>query len=135
MHQLTVSENMTRVILTPEDAHSFSPVSFRDSLGEYLLQTGVSFSPRPVWRLSGEEGTGEIRQTANGEIISFDNGVRTRIRTVYSAVLTFSCPGSPILTGLGDGIQLSVKTAEPSAEMLQPLLLWLREQAKTTNQE
>ena len=107
MHQLKVSENMTRVILTPEDDGSFSPVSFRDGLGEYLLQTGVSFSPRPVWRLSGEEGTGEIRQTANGEVISFDNGVRTRIRTVYSAVLTFSCPGSPILTGLGaheDGV-------------------------------
>ena len=34
----------------------------------------------------------------------------------------------PILTGLGDGIDLSVKTAEPSAELLQPLLEWLREQ-------
>ena len=34
----------------------------------------------------------------------------------------------PILTGLGDGIDLSVKTAEPAAEMLQPLLEWLREQ-------
>jgi hyaluronoglucosaminidase len=32
----------------------------------------------------------------------------------------------PILTGLGDGIQLSVKTAEPAAEVLMPLLLWLR---------
>jgi len=36
----------------------------------------------------------------------------------------------PILTGLGDDIQLSVKTAEPSAEVLQPLLLWLRELEK-----
>lgn len=34
----------------------------------------------------------------------------------------------PILTGLGDGIQLSVKTAEPAAEVLMPLLLWLRGQ-------
>ena len=32
----------------------------------------------------------------------------------------------PILTGLGDGIRLSVKTAEPSAKYLQPLLLELR---------
>lgn len=36
----------------------------------------------------------------------------------------------PILTGLGDGISLSVKTAEPSAEVLQPLLIWLREREK-----
>ena len=34
----------------------------------------------------------------------------------------------PILTGLGNSINLSVKTAEPAAEVLQPLLLWLREQ-------
>lgn len=33
----------------------------------------------------------------------------------------------PILTGLGDDISLSVKTAEPAAEVLEPLLLWLRE--------
>ena len=38
----------------------------------------------------------------------------------------------PILTGLGDGIDLSVKTAEPAAEVLQPLLEWLREQANST---
>ncbi len=33
----------------------------------------------------------------------------------------------PILTGLGDEIQLSVKTAEPSATLLEPLLKELRE--------
>ena len=32
----------------------------------------------------------------------------------------------PILTGLGNDIKLSVKTAEPAAEVLQPLLEWLR---------
>lgn len=36
----------------------------------------------------------------------------------------------PILTGLGNDINLSVKTAEPAAEVLQPLLEWLREQEK-----
>lgn len=36
----------------------------------------------------------------------------------------------PILTGLGDDIQLSVQTAEPAAEVLEPLLLWLRQQEK-----
>lgn len=35
----------------------------------------------------------------------------------------------PILTGLGNEINLSVKTAEPAAEVLQPLLEWLREQS------
>ena len=34
----------------------------------------------------------------------------------------------PILTGLGQEIDLSVKTAEPAAEVLEPLLRWLREQ-------
>ena len=33
----------------------------------------------------------------------------------------------PILTGLGQEIDLSVKTAEPAAEVLEPLLRWLRE--------
>jgi hyaluronoglucosaminidase len=32
----------------------------------------------------------------------------------------------PILTGLGNEIDLSVKTAEPAAEVLQPFLEWLR---------
>ena len=36
----------------------------------------------------------------------------------------------PILTGLGQDIDLSVKTAEPAAEVLEPLLLWLRQTAQ-----
>ena len=36
----------------------------------------------------------------------------------------------PILTGLGQDIDLSVKTAEPAAEVLEPLLLWLRQKAQ-----
>ncbi|MCR5820053.1 MAG: beta-N-acetylglucosaminidase domain-containing protein [Bacteroidaceae bacterium] len=35
----------------------------------------------------------------------------------------------PILTGMGADISLSMKTAEPAAEVLQPFLLWLREQS------
>ena len=33
----------------------------------------------------------------------------------------------PILTGLGDEISLSVKTAEPAAQVLRPLIDWLRQ--------
>ncbi len=36
----------------------------------------------------------------------------------------------PILTGLGNEISLSVKTAEPAAEVLEPLLRWLRGETK-----
>jgi len=32
----------------------------------------------------------------------------------------------PILVGMGDGISLSMKTAEPSAEVLRPFIDWLR---------
>jgi len=39
----------------------------------------------------------------------------------------------PILTGLGNEISLSVKTAEPAAEVLQPLLEELRKQSVETN--
>ena len=107
MQQIVLSDNITRVVLNPEDAGCFSPVSFRNERGEFLRHTGLTFSPRTVWRLSGEEGGGEIRQTANGEVISFDSGERTEIRSVYSASLTFAYPGSPVLTGLGaheDGV-------------------------------
>ena len=101
MKQSIISDGVTRVLLDPSDASPFTPVSFRDDSGEYLCQTRGSFAPRAVWRLSGNEGSGEIRQTANGEVISFDAGERELIRTVHSAVLSFSYPGSPLLTGLG----------------------------------
>ena len=41
-----------------------------------------------------------------------------------------SSPGFqfPVLSGMGAEISLSMKTAEPAAEVLMPFLLWLREQ-------
>lgn len=107
MQQLRETDNILRVTLRPEDAGAFTPLVFRDEAGEYLSQTGMTFTPRPVWRLTDGAGEGEVRQTANGEVITFDGGGRELVRTVYSATLSFACPGSPVLTGLGaheDGI-------------------------------
>ena len=107
MHQSMISEGVTRVLLDPSDFPAAAPISFRDGAGEYLCQTRGVFAPRAVWRLSGSGDSGEVRRTANGEVISFDAGERECVRTVHSAVLSFSFPGSPLLTGLGaheDGI-------------------------------
>ena len=107
MRRIQVAEGIIRVLLSPEDCHPFNPVSFRDSSGEYLSQTGCVFTPRPVFRLSVDGVQGEVRQTANGEVISFDSGECRQVGSVWSAVFRFSFPGSPVLTGLGaheDGI-------------------------------
>ena len=107
MRRIQVAEGIIRVLLSPEDCHPFNPVSFRDSSGEYLSHTGCVFTPRPVFRLSVDGVQGEVRQTANGEVISFDSGECRQVGSVWSAVLRFSFPGSPVLTGLGaheDGI-------------------------------
>ena len=107
MRRIQVAEGIIRVLLSPEDCHPFNPVSFHDSSGEYLSQTGCVFTPRPVFRLSVDGVQGEVRQTANGEVISFDSGECRQVGSVWSAVLRFSFPGSPVLTGLGaheDGI-------------------------------
>ena len=101
MRQIQVSDGIIRVLLSPEDCQPFHPVSFHDAAGEYLSQTGCGFTPRPVFRLSGDADQGEVRQTANGEVISFDSGECSQVGSVWSAVLRFSFPGSPVLTGLG----------------------------------
>ena len=101
MRRIQVAEGIIRVLLSPEDCHPFNPVSFHDSSGEYLSQTGCVFTPRPVFRLSVDGVQGEVRQTANGEVISFDSGECRQVGSVWSAVLRFSFPGSPVLTGLG----------------------------------
>ena len=106
MHQTVIESGVTRVLLDPESASSL-PLSFRDEKGEYLCLAGCGFTPRPVWRLTGDSGEGEVRQTANGEVISFDAGEREQVGEAYTAILRFTYPGSPILTGLGaheDGI-------------------------------
>ena len=107
MTRIEVSPGITRILLDPASREPFTPVSFRDEQGEYLRQTECGFAPRPVRRFSGTDGGGEIRQTANGEVVSFEGGECRLIRESFSAVLRFSFPGSPVLTGLGaheDGI-------------------------------
>jgi len=107
MTRIESAPGVTRILLSPSGREVFSPVSFRDDAGEYLRQSACTFAPRPVWRFSGSAGDGEARQTANGEVISFDAGEREQAGSVYSAELTFTYPGSPLLTGLGaheDGI-------------------------------
>ena len=107
MKKTTLSPGITRICLEPDESSRFMPVSFTDENGEYLRQVSCSFSSRPVWRLTGGGKEGEVKQTANGEVVSFDSGERELIRTGYSAVIRFTCPGDQILTGLGaheDGI-------------------------------
>ena len=107
MTRTVLSPGVTRISLGPDDCRPFSPVHFSDETGEYLLQTDCVFAPRPVYRLCGDDGSGEVKQTANGEVVSFDAGERRLIRESCSATLRFSFPGTPVLTGLGgheDGI-------------------------------
>ena len=107
MTLLELSPGITRIRILSGESPSASPVLFSDEHGEYLRQTGCVFSPRPVWRLSGSENGGEVKQTANGEVVSFDSGTREQIRTGHFARIAFECPEPVILTGLGtheDGI-------------------------------
>ena len=107
MTHTDLAPGVTRIRLTPADGDPFVPVSFRDHTGIYLTQTGCVFTPRPVFRLCGENGGGEVKQTANGEVVSFDAGECRPAGESCSAMLRFSFPGSPVLTGLGaheDGV-------------------------------
>ena len=107
MCQTVIAPGIIRVRLDPENSALSFPVPFRDESGEYLRQAGCVFTPRPVWRLSDDGGDGEIRRTANGEVVSFESGERRQVGQVYSAALRFEYPGRPVLTGLGaheDGI-------------------------------
>ena len=89
MTLLELSPGITRIRILSGESPSASPVLFSDEHGEYLRQTGCVFSPRPVWRLSGSENGGEVKQTANGEVVSFDSGTREQIRTGHSARIAF----------------------------------------------
>ena len=101
MTRIELSPGVTRIRLNPADCEPFVPVSFRDSTGTYLTQTDCVFTPRTVWRLSEDSGSEEVRQTANGEVVSFGAKECRRIRESFSATLRFAFPGSPVLTGLG----------------------------------
>ena len=96
-----MSEGVTRVVLKPEDALHFEPVAFTNASGSFLTMTGFSCMERPVYRLEPEAGEGNVRQTANGEVVVFDDGKCCPVRMSHSAELRFSCGEGEIMTGLG----------------------------------
>ena len=101
MKRLALTEGVTRVVLQSGDAESFEPVVFSDTTGTFLTQADFCCRERPVYRLDSAGGDGNIRQTANGEVVSFEEGVRKLIRMSHSAELRFEYPEGEILTGLG----------------------------------
>ena len=96
-----LSEGVSRILLKPEDAEHFEPVAFMDAAGAFLTLTEFSCADRPVYRLEPEAGEGNVRQTANGEVVVFDDGGRRLVRMSHSAELRFACGKGEILTGLG----------------------------------
>jgi len=101
MERCELFSGVTRIRLSPEEAAGFTRIDFSDDNGSFLAQTGFECAERPVYRLESAEGTGEIRQTENGEVVSFEDGEARLIRRSHSTVLHFSCPEEGILTGLG----------------------------------
>ena len=101
MKRTVLSEGITRITLAPEDVSGFQPVCFTDGGGEYLRQAGFRCAERPVYRLRPEGGEGDVRQTANGEVVVFGEGRADLLRISHSAELRFACPEGQILTGLG----------------------------------
>ena len=101
MKRTVLSEGITRITLAPEDVSGFQPVCFTDGGGEYLRQAGFRCAERPVYRLRPEGGEGDVRQTANGEVVVFGEGGADLLRISHSAELRFACPEAQILTGLG----------------------------------
>ncbi len=100
MQRIELSEGIVRVKLAVDEAAGFAPIPFVDETGEYLRQVGFACEERPVYRLKGHAG-GEVKRTANGEVVVFDEGEREFIRMSHSAALTFACPEGSVLTGLG----------------------------------
>lgn len=101
MKRIEIAPGVTRIALMPEEAEGFAPIGFSDDSGEYLRQTGFTAAPRPVYRLVDDGKGGRVKQTANGEVVTFDEGERRLVRQSRSAVLRFACGEGEILTGLG----------------------------------
>ena len=101
MKKIELEKGITRVILNVSEGSSFEPAAFADAVGTFLTQTGFSCEKRPVYRLVPAAGDGDVRQTANGEVVAFDDGERCLQSISYSAELRFACPEGEILTGLG----------------------------------
>lgn len=101
MKKTELSKGVTRVILGVGEGSSFEPVVFTDAAGTFLTQTGFRCEERPVYRLAPAAGNGDVRQTANGEVVVFDDGGTRRTGTSHTAELRFACTEGEILTGLG----------------------------------
>lgn len=86
-----LADGVTRVVLGPEDAAGFQTIRFSDDRGTYLEQTGFSCTERPVFRLDSAAGAGDVRRTANGEVVLSNEGQTKQIRTSHSAQLRFAC--------------------------------------------
>ena len=107
MKRNEIIPGVTRITLAAEDSAAFRPITFKDAEGVFLTQTGFSSDSRPVYRLDPRAEDGDIRQTANGEVVVFDEGETRLLKTSRCAELTFACSAGEILTGLGqheDGI-------------------------------
>ena len=107
MKRIEITQGITRVVLKLEEARGFMPIAFSDCRGEYLRQEGFAVAPRPVYRLEDDGMGGRVKQTANGEVVTFDEGERVLTRRSHSAALRFACGEGELLTGLGqheDGI-------------------------------
>ncbi|MBQ6326577.1 MAG: glycoside hydrolase [Clostridia bacterium] len=107
MKRMEIAPGVTRIELVPEEAGSFEPICFLDAGREYLRQTAFEAAVRPVYRLSAADAEGAVKQTANGEVVIFDDGERVLLRRSHSATVRFVCGAGEILTGLGqheDGV-------------------------------
>lgn len=101
MKKAELAEGVVRVTLRPEDENSFEPVVFSDAAGIFMQQTGFSCTERPVYCLERSDGAGNVRRTANGEVVIFEEGRAAFQRMSHTAELRFSCRDGEILTGLG----------------------------------
>lgn len=101
MKKTVPEEGVVRVVLRPEDTAGFEPLAFADAAGTFLKQTGFRCAERPVYRLDTADGEGNVRQTANGEVVAFEENGTKQLRTSHSAELRFACPEGEVLTGLG----------------------------------
>lgn len=101
MKKTVPEEGVVRVVLRPEDTAGFEPLAFADAAGTFLKQTGFRCAERPVYRLDTADGEGNVRQTANGEVVAFEENGTKQLRMSHSAELRFTCPEGEVLTGLG----------------------------------
>ena len=101
MDRKEIGNGISRILLCPEDAPLAAPVVFSDSRSAFLSLTAFESEPRPACRLRKEDAASEVRQTANGEVVSFSEGEKDFLYTSRRVRLSFSCPDGQVLTGLG----------------------------------